>query len=60
MYDLDETEEACNEEASEASDIMEKVVYYFMYLEDILKEDQCNSDVELETIHRSVSQESVR
>ena len=29
MYDLDETEEACNEEANEASDIMEKVVYLF-------------------------------
>ena len=60
MYDLDETEEACNEEANEASDIMEKVVYYLICLEDVLKEDQCNSDVELETIHRSVSQESIR
>ena len=29
MYDLDETEEACNEEANEASNIMEKVEYLF-------------------------------
>ena len=60
MYDLDETEEACNEEANEASDIMEKVVYYLICLEGVLKEDQCNINVELEMIHRSISQESVR
>ena len=54
MYDLDEAAGACNEEANEANDITEKVVYYLICLEDVLKEDHCNSDVELETIHRSV------
>ena len=42
MYDLDEKEEACNEEANEAIDIMEKAVYYVICLEDVLKEDHCN------------------
>ena len=60
MYDLDETEEACNEEASEASDIMENMVYYLICLEDVLKESQQDSDAEPGTMHRSVSEESVR
>ena len=60
MYDLDEKEEVCNEEASEASDILENMVYYLICLEDVLKEGQKNSDAELRTIHRSISEESVR
>ena len=51
MYDLDETEETCNEEASETSDFMENMVYYLVCLEDVLKEGQLDSDAELGMIH---------
>ena len=39
MYDADETEEVCDDEAKGASDIMEKIEFNLIGLEDALKSD---------------------
>ena len=39
---------------------MENIVYYLICLEDVLKEGQQDSDTKPGTIHRSVSEESIR
>ena len=46
MYDADETEEVCDDEAKGASDIMEKIEFNLIGLEDALKSDGYLSDAE--------------
>ena len=59
MYDADETDEVCDDEAKGTSDIMEKIEFNLICLEDALKSDGYRCDAESSSMHRSVSQESV-
>ena len=58
MYDADKIDKACDEEAGGASDIMEKIVYQLVCLENAIEDS--SSTKGSNSIERSVSQESLQ
>ena len=59
MYDAEVSDKVCDNKAKGASNIMERVVYNVICLEDTLKTYGYQSDAESCSLHRSVSQESM-